>query len=367
MPTFDCAYLDSEPLRASKWPNISRELMTFLHLARRVGTGVAVPVGVERELHAQFLRDYDELVRNQKARSHLSRIGIASADLPSTGEVDATYQAIVRKIVADEELRMVRMSTRPAAEYFDLLLDRKPPFAADGRGFGDTVVFLSVIDDLLSRGGTGVLVTNDKRFAETGTLVRGYGVALEIMPMTEAHERLLDDIGEAVASRVRAEYQGLLAILNAHFGELEATVARDVILTSTSDLFIGTIESVDALTRLEYTTTIVTQPELWRDLTIGQELTLTIPLRATFSATVMASGWSIPTRSFRVGEELPSETSPTYAEGQRVQRELVREVEVDARVIRTGDGTYADLRILSARLKPIGTLRDLMGFSSTSV
>lgn len=360
---FSRLYLDSEPLRSSRWPNVSKELSNLLRLARRLEISLHLPLAVEMELEAQYARDlrkYRQVVEVDLT-AHLRRAGIEEAfRLRTEEEVLAAFRVTTDAARRSEGLRSVPLSTRPVTEYFELLLRRDPPFSQDGRGFGDALILLSVLDDLravpVADGAlqpAGVIITADRRFAEAGKLADRAGVQLDILSLDVGYSKMMDRLVDILGAQFAADYAALVELIRAHSEPIRAFIANNVAFPATSLALFWTtrIESVDDIESV-HIERVITEPELWRPtLEPGQRLTLRIAARARILVTEKT--WpSTPTRIFRIGQdpELVPVTETT-TESTQVQRVIEREVEIDASVTRTERATYADLVLEGARLK----------------
>jgi len=356
---FTHLYLDSEPLRGSRWPNISVELSNLLRLARRLEVNLNLPVAVEMELEAQYMRDFRELHQTVegKLKSHLRRAGLDDAlALRSDEELLAAYRAAAASSRGNEGLQSVPLSAWPASDYFDLLLKRDPPFSQDGRGFGDAVILLSVVDHIRTiRDASGVIISADRRFGEAGRLTARLGVELEILSLDAAYKKMIDELSEILGQRFAADYVALLTFVQGHADEIKAYVARNVAFPAISLGFLFTTpESVDEIESVQIER-VITEPELWRQqLEPGQQLTIRIAARARVLVTVRS--WPAgPTRILRIGQEAEEMPAAGSLESSTNQRTIEREIEIDATVLRVDHATYTDLRLRGARLKDTPT------------
>lgn len=347
---FTQLYFDTEPLRASGWPRISRDLATLLDMASVSNVAVNLPEAVLRELKGQFIRE----LKGHRSNPIFRKIQDLSArvELPDAVKWAITDESVVREFesktvaaLADKAIRTVALSTRPATEYFDLLIDRQLPFSEDGRGFGDAIILMSIIDDLRSRGEEGVLVTADRHFASVRQTATRFGVSLEALTVDGVRQSLLSRLADAALAKYERSLAALRQLLSNEEARTMDFVKNNLEVTDDSLGLLGTLtRSIQSLDRLDAVRIgrVSTTPQLWKLEQPNTEIAVTISGQAVLTATV--SRWPTrPPRIYRVGE---GSREVNTLEGPVITEEtLERPVLINARARWVRDSVFDQLTI----------------------
>lgn len=371
---FAFVYLDTEPLRGAAWPMLRAVATTLITLAHDVGLIVCLPEPVEAELAAQFMRDLaainDKITSNWRGVEGLFRrvnaVPEGAPHRPTAGDARAAYERAVIATCRAHGLERIARSERPLGDYFDLALAQSPPFDADGRGFKDSVVLMSVIDDLCRREiQRGLLVTRDKDFQGIEALVERRGVQLIVRNVDEAVSILRRRLNAADQATYAAAERQALALAQQELSGIVTFISDNLEVPSTV-----LAEPAEQLLRFlgVHVTTIRgaqadppfgAQPH-------GARVKLTYKLRVQLLADVMPiPATLISPRTVKVGGDV---SSTSEAENRLVQlmmaREIharqghklvIRDVELDAEATRAADG-FENLTPVGVRLKE----RDLL-------
>lgn len=194
-------YLDTNILIRERWPDISVKLRGMLNLTRTLQVSVVLPEAVEREIKAHWFRELEnELAGFRNAESRFHRVlntVVTDRDLfLVSGPVDFFYESPVdESTVEDNYAAKVeglknewRVASAPLSPVgldapFQMAISHHPPFGDEGKGFQDTVILLSAIEDLSRFPGTpGVLLSGDKDFdhGQIRDLIAGRSVDLKV-------------------------------------------------------------------------------------------------------------------------------------------------------------------------------------------
>ena len=210
MPEFDRLYLDTTTLRKSNWPHVSAELGFLFGLAKNFRIQVVIPEAAEAEREEQWIRDL--LAASQKCvaamtkRSDLLKaVGLPLAEQPRDDPPDALrekYRAAAQSAKGANGIATAPFTTRGAEEFLRLAVTRTPPFQISGdkvTGFQDTLILLSIIDDLKACGrATCALLSDDGIFSQIGTVSKAEGKTVQ-------HLRTINDVWNILADEIEPE------------------------------------------------------------------------------------------------------------------------------------------------------------------
>lgn len=179
------AYFDTNLIREGGWPEPSARLLEIIAKAQRVGVVPCLVALVRDELIEGLMRDLKaertSLVKyGQKfARRTLGLVKVpALAPLPAEAELRAHIVKETEKLLGG--FRAVPTTQQPTAYFSKLAISRGGAFVDGGKGFNDTVILVSVIEDILGRFRHWILAT-----ARTGS-----GSGQSIISRLDASERL---------------------------------------------------------------------------------------------------------------------------------------------------------------------------------
>jgi hypothetical protein len=209
VPEFDRLYLDTTILRKSNWPHVSAELGFLLELAKNFKIQVVIPEAAEIEREEQWVRDL--VTASQKCDAAMTKrsdvlkaVGLTLAE-QHRDDPDALrekYKAAAQSAKDANAITTAPLTTRGIAEFLKLAVTRTPPFQISGdkvTGFQDTVILLSIIDDLKACGrNTCVLLSDDGVFSKITSVSKAEGKALQ-------HLTTIDDIWSILADEIKPE------------------------------------------------------------------------------------------------------------------------------------------------------------------
>ena len=159
------------------------------------------------------------------------RVSSAESEAPavSSEELAAAYDAAEERTVARWGMRVCDITSRDAAAFFQLALDQRPPFGPEkDTGYKDAVILFSVIDDLIARPESALLVAEDRDFkgVNLSNLLTTTGAELTVdsaagvqrtlatyLSVTQSFERVRD--GETARRAVEAVRDNLEEFLQA--------------------------------------------------------------------------------------------------------------------------------------------------------
>ena len=210
MPEFDRLYLDTTVLRKSNWPHVSAELGFLLELAKNFKIQVVIPEAAEIEREEQWVREL--VAASQKCDAAMTKrsdvlkaVGLALAESRRDDPPDALrekYKAAARSAKDANGIATAPLTTRGIAEFLKLAVTRTPPFQISGdkvTGFQDTLILLSIIDDLKACGrNTCVLLSYDGVFSKITAVSKAEGKALQ-------HLTTIDDVWSILADEIKPE------------------------------------------------------------------------------------------------------------------------------------------------------------------
>ncbi len=173
-PDFHRIYLDTNVLlRGRGWPAPSILLNNLLRLAGLCGIDRFVPEPVLKEAEEHWLRGLKEgasKLLSAKRDLHRSATPIhcdITLEHPPIENLLADYRKKVGDAVKEYGIQRTPFTKRTVEEIFGFATKYLLPFAhnAEGKGFQDAVILLSILDHLnLSPGANAVFVTADTDF-----------------------------------------------------------------------------------------------------------------------------------------------------------------------------------------------------------
>ncbi|MBI3884554.1 MAG: hypothetical protein HY302_02310 [Opitutae bacterium] len=220
-------YFDSNVLRKANWPSPSARLLEIIGKAAGAKVEPVLVDLVQRELVEGWIRD---MIRNrvtllEKTREYARRsaglVEIADAPrLPPAEEMRKHVIATTEKFTS--LFRLVPTSKQPAEYYMDLAVSRGGAFVEGGRGFNDTVISTSIIEDMTAHSLTGaILVSEDPGFQNDGMKRVTGDKRLQIARNLDELDKILDKLTtDRVHAYIREKKERLLAAVRAHGAEL---------------------------------------------------------------------------------------------------------------------------------------------------
>jgi hypothetical protein len=178
MPNFDCIILDTEPLRASGWPNISATLRGLLRLAGRFELPLFISETVELELEKQWLRKLQgtsgavtESIRKLNAIYEPLAVEIINVQFADVNDVLNSYRQLVAQIRGEWNIQNIPLTQRTLESVLQMSVMRTPPFKEVAKnkevaGFQDALIYLSTIDFLAQAHLIGAFISRDGIYAD---------------------------------------------------------------------------------------------------------------------------------------------------------------------------------------------------------
>src|ERR1051325_1541380 len=189
--------LDAESMVAAGWPNPSAVLRRLGEVLQLLGTKFWIIRGAVEEVRGRALRNVD-LATEHALRMGFDNAVIAREKRAVMSRWEDRHESARRILGAG----YVNHPPRSLEELFQRGVDRIPPFDKRGRGFRDTVIYLSVVDELKRLGlSTAILVTNDSDFSDCQSPVAGQTIHIMNLESTVSNfERLLENRQSDVAA-----------------------------------------------------------------------------------------------------------------------------------------------------------------------
>lgn len=373
---FDALYFDTQPLRASAWPRLRAGAVTIITLARENNISVCLPEPVEAELRAQFTRAFTEADQKisqalRDMESVFRRVDAQPEETtrrPTVEAALAAYDRAVNTIRGAHGLVQIGRSARVLDEYFDLAISQTAPFDVQGRGFKDTVILMSVIDDVLRRRRPGLLVTSDRDFNGGEDIAARLGAQL----IVRTAEASIDILRRRLAFTARVTYaraeRDALTLLGAHRSQLIRFVEGN--LEVSADLLASPAEQLLGFRGVEIQAIKDVQSDpAFSVLGKGQRAKLTFRISVALIAQVMPIPETIRSSGMvKVGDSIPPRTDQDRLVNLLVAHEIANSqgpknvwqmIEVDAEATRTPDG-FEDLTFLAVRMSDRGFWADLL-------
>lgn len=244
-------YFDSNPLH--NWPNGPNELWNALSAARWLGSELYLPVTVEDELEAQFIRGvqnaYDAIDGQVKVLRKLCRNIIdpnVSGQEPAPEVLAAAFRERSRELKEHFKMESVPLTKVPLSTMLTMAIGRMAPFEEiriDEKhhaivGLQDAAILLSILGHMKSAapGERCAFVTSDSVFskAETRELIESQGVKLEILKSVRA---LWEDSFNHFWPEIREKWHEEERQIEAELNQRKDDLAREIVaLLNASDL-----------------------------------------------------------------------------------------------------------------------------------
>jgi hypothetical protein len=159
--------LDANALREGGWPRPNAKLEHLGELVHLFGCHLWVPAGALEEARGRAIRTARKAANAlAEARVEAQRRGLVTEVTCSPVErFVEQWDADSTAAVGSLRLIVPEHSKRTIAEIFTRAVDRVAPFIENGSGFRDTVIYLSVVDEMSRMGlESAVLVSRDEDF-----------------------------------------------------------------------------------------------------------------------------------------------------------------------------------------------------------
>lgn len=370
---FDRIYPDANSLLAAGWPRLSTDLRNTAELARVLEKALVLAEVVQRELEHHWLRQFDSEVATlttnaRQLESRLSTIGLPADSpltLPERQRVLEQYRQHVDEVIRQCGFQSIPAPNPPTQQLIDMSLRRHPPFKEKDTGLRDTLILLSILDDLHRAGGqTGALVSRDKIFRapEIAEMIRAAGVQLEIYDDLKAIYAALEAHLLGVVRELYELHRKLVTMqLEERLPEIERFISETLEIPPIEiGVFLGiTSVSVDAI-RVRQLRSVRTPGFL--EHRPGEVINFAFDLDVDIHATVEMYP-SAPQTALKAGQTVVPSLAAlgTVLQGPIRQGTVYnRSVEVEATARVTDQKTYEDVRFVKARLIPQSLLSSLL-------
>ncbi len=148
----------------------SRDLQQVLRLASAVGIKVWITEVTVGELIAHYRRDLESISRDyRKAIDDLGRVTFEGGQPENSVDeqnLHARYEIWLRKEIDILSVGLVPVTTRPNSELVARAHSQRRPFDGKDFGYKDTLIWLSLLDDLVPNLDRLILVSNDRDFGD---------------------------------------------------------------------------------------------------------------------------------------------------------------------------------------------------------
>lgn len=220
-------YFDTNILHEAGWPEPSARFLAVLDKAVRVGVCPAMVDLVCRELTEGWIRETVQKMGSleDKIREFSRRVaGLCEViERPALPSVNQMREHLAKSTeVLMSRFRRVPTSGQPAEYYMNLAMSRGGAFVEGGKGFNDTVVLVSIVEDMKSTGiEAALLVTGDKGFRKDGMKQVVGDAHLEIVRSIDEVDEVLDRlITERFREYLEEQKETLIAAVKARQDDL---------------------------------------------------------------------------------------------------------------------------------------------------
>lgn len=197
MPTpagIDCVYLDTNVLTKAQWPKESIELDVFCFLAQLLDVDVCVSRGVDLERRRQWIEEMKgQIAAANKLKATCEQfpqlnISLGGFTVPDTNQLSKIYDELTEQLKLKLHIQTIPLTTRSSEELLNLAIHKKVAFEDYGKGFQDTLIYLSAVDHLKTiPKRLGAFVSSDGGFQKGGPaeFALSESIRLEIVPSLE--------------------------------------------------------------------------------------------------------------------------------------------------------------------------------------
>ena len=255
-PRPDAIYFDTNPLLGAGWPTPSAQLLQVMSQAEKLGFPLCLTEVVLQELEGHWIRQLVEEWGGVNGKignlNKYARSVVAFSRLPTLPAHDE-LRVELRMLAADlvKRFKTVPTTQRPLAEFVSLAINRGATFKEEGRGFQDSVILCSVVDDIKAHAfATAILVTNDAAFKSAGAaaLVRAAGVTLTVVATLDELEGLLKHhFNSMVRDYYDQQHRQLMEALKQRLPDLENYVVENLTFGPEDLQVFGTIKAIESL------------------------------------------------------------------------------------------------------------------------
>ncbi len=232
-------YFDSNILRKWGWPDPSARLLETLAKAAGINVASGLVDLVRRELTEGWIRDTvrARISLAEKAREYSRRVqGLSEVpEVPRLPPIEQMREHLANVTATFAALfRIVPTSKQPVEYYMNLAMSRGGAFVEGGRGFNDTVILVSIVEDMAAHGiASAILVSEDGGYQNEGMKqVTGTKLLRVIRTLDELDDILDRLISDKVHAYLQEQKERLLAAVKSHETELLAFLRQNLTLSS---------------------------------------------------------------------------------------------------------------------------------------
>jgi hypothetical protein len=210
MDLFARAFFDTSFLLRGGWPASDSPLTEIFQLVRELDATILIPEVVELEMESLWMRKLYEVHNDEEVTKRTKGIVRDGVLRPAAWEIiKQDYRAVVGRLNTKWSISEVRTTTQSMRDAVSYLIASEPREESIRSGFRDTVIYLSVVDRLVSDTPLkGVLITADTGFGPFNhererKRIAGLGAHLEvkIAPETKALEQVRKDLIELLEGK----------------------------------------------------------------------------------------------------------------------------------------------------------------------
>lgn len=379
LPAFDRIYFDTEPLLAAGWPRLSVPLENVASLARDLNVSLHVPDVAYLELEARYLAardaEYNEVVaRISQLRSRLKELGGDPSQIPALPDVRAEMRKRYLAVVESRKQVFAPTPTPPLdiQNLLKMAVAHELAFEDDDKGFKDTVIFLSVIEEIKRspKQMTSAIVSRDHVFRERGDELQAWaksaGVSITLCETVDQIERALElRLPARDQTQLQTRVLALFEALDQRRAEVQDWLDRNV-ESWNWQITPFKIYRAEVLRLMSVTL----QHGSSRSDAVRVKLSFNVEarLRGSYLQTVpvhISTAPKVPAPHFGSASSATLDDLSDYLYSTPIPRlepvmgSYVAVIEIDAEAI-FGHGTYSDFKFLTARwsVPPVSTPRN---------
>lgn len=351
----EAVYFDSNVLRKAGWPDPSAQLLELLSKLAGASVQPCLVDLVREELTESWIRD---LVRDRSSLASKSKdwcrrsLGLGSVEapaaLPTVEEMRKHLAHATAKLTS--LFRAVPTTTQPTAFFTRLAMSRGGAFVEGGKGFNDTVILISALEDMEKHGVESALfVSADGGFKPEGMNQVTRGKDLRIAQDFETVDKMVDQlVSQRVHAYISEKKKMLLSAVEAHRTELRDFLRQHLTLTRED------LKTADQVLKVEFLEIIKLEDAHSSPFELGQENRDENRISVDVNVRVR-----VDTVTFSFEAMLGQEPRPFGPEDSMItSREHVALVTVEAtvEVSKRGIEAFKFLRVYSKRRSRFGDL-----------
>jgi hypothetical protein len=235
---FDFAYFDTSVLRGANWPVLSARLEEVLSLAKRLNKTIVIPDLVLKELKRQSIEPFKDKCEKLKTIAENVGVDLTSHLSEASQQFKEGYDGTVTKLLSSRGIETCPLPTVELSGLVDAAVQRELAFEDSGKGFQDTVIFLSVVQHLQHKARKGIPVSTDKIFEERREALRERLPALDFAnsleslsghlknTLTDLDQQRLERLRNTAVQSLSSQLTELQAWLTAH---LKSSIGKSIV------------------------------------------------------------------------------------------------------------------------------------------